>query len=178
MKMTKKLRIRFILFSMLALLIMQCLIIFFSAYKSYGNMLSKTDVLISTIKNAYPNDANVDARYFVVTIERNGDTKNVDLTHISSIKYEKAQEYTKAVLKGDSEKGFVDTFRYEIFKEPKGITIIFLSRNYTLDSLKSSILSSILFSLVGIGVMFALLLVASYWVTRPVADAFKKQQQF
>ena len=90
--MTKKLRVRFIVFSMLALLIMQCLIIFFSAYRSYGNIIEKTDILINTIKNAYPENANVDARYFVVTIDRNDNTKNVDLNHISSVKYEKAQE--------------------------------------------------------------------------------------
>lgn len=176
--MTKKLRVRFVVFSMLALLIMQCLIIFFSAYRSYGNIVSKTDALITTIKNAYPENANVDARYFVVTIGRDGNTKNVDLNQIASVKYEKAQEYTKTVLNGDAEKGFVDTFRYQIFKEPKGITIIFLSRNYSFDSLRSSIFSSILFSSIGMCVMFVLLLAASYWVTRPVAAAYKKQQQF
>lgn len=151
---------------------------FFSAYRSYGNIIDKTDVLISTIKDAYPDNANVDARYFVVTIDRDSNTKNVDLDHISSVKYEKAQEYIKDVLNGDSEKGFVDTFRYQIFKEPKNITIIFLSRNYSLDSLRSSILSSIIFSFIGMFVMFGLLLAASYWVTRPVAAAYKKQQQF
>lgn len=176
--MTKKLRVRFIIFSMLALLIMQCLIIFFSAYRSYGNIIDKTDVLISTIKDAYPDNANVDARYFVVTIDRDSNTKNVDLDHISSVKYEKAQEYIKDVLNGDSEKGFVDTFRYQIFKEPKNMTIIFLSRNYSFDSLRSSIFSSILFSFIGMCVMFVLLLAASHWVTRPVAAAYKKQQQF
>ena len=176
--MTKKLRVRFIVFSMLALLIMQCLIIFFSAYRSYGNIIEKTDILISTIKNAYPENANVDARYFVVTIDRNDNTKNVDLNHISSVKYEKAQEYTKNVLGSDLEKGFVDTFRYQIFKEPKNITIIFLSRNYSFDSLRSSVFSSILFSFIGMCVMLVLLFAASYWVTRPVAVAYKKQQQF
>ena len=60
--MTKKLRIRFIVFSMLALFIMQCLIIFFSAQRSYVNMVYKTDELISTIKDIYPENANVDAR--------------------------------------------------------------------------------------------------------------------
>ena len=176
--MTKKLRVRFIVFSMLALLIMQCLIIFFSAYRSYGNIIEKTDILINTIKNAYPENANVDARYFIVTVDRDNNTKNVDLNHISSVKYEKAQEYTKTVLNSDSEKGFVDTFRYQIFKEPKNITIIFLSRNYSFDSLRSSVFSSILFSFIGMCVMFVLLLAASYWVTRPVAVAYKKQQQF
>lgn len=176
--MTKKLRVRFIVFSMLALLIMQCLIIFFSTQKSYGNMVYKTDELISTIKDTYPENANVDARYFVVTINRDDNTKSIDLEHISSVKYEKAQEYTKDVLNGEADKGFVDTFRYQVFREPSGITIIFLSRSYSFDAIKNSILSSILFSSVGMCVMFVLLLVASYLVTRPVEIAYKKQQQF
>lgn len=176
--MTKKLRIRFMVFSMLALLIMQCLVIFFSAQRSYGNMVSKTDALISTIKNTYPDNANVDARYFVVTINREDDTKDIDLNHISSVRYEEAQEYARTVLNGNSKIGFVDTFRYQVFKEPKGMTIIFLSRSYGFDSLRSSILSSILFSSVGMCVMFVLLLAVSYWVTHPVEAAYKKQQQF
>lgn len=176
--MTKKLRKRFILFSMLALLIMQSLIILFSAYRSYGNMVSKTDALIDTIQSAYPDEANVDARYFVVAIDRDDNTKRVDLSHISSVKLEKAQEYAKAALNSDSEKGFTESFRYRIFREPEGIIIIFLSRNYSLEALRNSVLSSVLFSLIGMVVMFVLLLAASYWVTRPADAAYSKQQQF
>lgn len=176
--MTKKLRIHFIIFSMLALFIMQGLIIFFSAYRSYGNVVDKADEMIATIKSQYPNNSNIDARYFVVTIDRVSNAKNIDLNHISSIKHDKAQEYLKSVLNSNSDNGFIDTFRYQVFRDSKGITVIFLSRSYSFDALKNSILSSIIFSSIGMCVMLVLLYIASYWVTRPVSVAYKKQQQF
>ncbi|MGN1093661.1 MAG: sensor histidine kinase [Candidatus Neoclostridium sp.] len=176
--MTKKMRIRFIVLSMLVLLIMQGLIIFFSAQNSYSNIVVKSDRLIDTIKSAYPESANVDARYFVVTVSRDGGEKQVDLSHISSVKYEKAMEYAKAVLGGDSDKGFSDAFRYRVFRDADGITIVFLSRSLSFDALKSSVFSSVLFSCIGMGVMLIILFAASFWVTRPVTIANKKQRQF
>lgn len=176
--MTKKLRIRFIIFSMLALIIMQGLIIFFSAYRSYKNIVIKADETIAEIKSSYPTSTNIDARYFVVTIDRHNNTKDIDLDHISSVKYDKAQKYAKNVLNGNSNKGFVDTFRYQVFKDTTEISIIFLSRSFSFEALKNSVLSSIFFSVIGMIVMFSLLVIASYWVTRPVSVAYKKQQQF
>ena len=66
--MTKKLRVRFVIISMVALLLMQSMIVCFSAQRSYHNLIEKSDTTINTIKEAHPESASVDARYFAVTV--------------------------------------------------------------------------------------------------------------
>ena len=60
--MTKKLRVRFVLIAMVALVVMQAVIVLFSAQRSYHNLVDKADTQITMIQEAYPEEANVDAR--------------------------------------------------------------------------------------------------------------------
>ena len=176
--MTKKLRIRFVLISMIALIVMQSIIILFSIQRSYSNMVSKADDMISDIKNSYPKDADVDARYFVATIVRGSQSRTVDLEHISSVKRDGAQNYIRKALGNQNDCGFVGKFRYRIFRETDKITIVFLSRNLSLEAIKNTLTSSVLFSILGLSVMLVFLILLSGWVTRPIAVSDQKQKEF
>lgn len=176
--MTKKLRIRFIIFSMLALIIMQGLIIFFSAHKSYNKMIDNADGIIASVYNAYPRSADVDARYFVVTFRENGTVSDIDLSHIVTVKRKGADAYAKNALNSGNDRGFIDIFRYNIFREQEKTVVVFLARGGNIEAFKSNTASSILFSSVGLGIMFLFLLAASYWVTRPIALSYQKQKEF
>ena len=176
--MTKMLRVRFVTISMAALLLMQSMIICFSAQRSYHNLIAKSDTTINTIKEAHPESASVDARYFTVTVNRSDGAKHVNLSHNPSVKPEMAQEYAKLALEGDSDVGFIASYRYRIFREPKSIVIIFLSKGVAIDALKSSVLSSVIFSSIAMGVTLVLLILIARWITRPADEAYKKQQQF
>lgn len=176
--MTGKLRVRFVLIAMLALIIMQGLIIYFTAHGSYSNMIAKADSLITAIHDAYPEDANVDARYFVATVGSGQNENKLDMTHIHSVKKDQAREYVKAALESSEDTGFLDTFRYRIYRDTQGLRIVFLSRSHSIDAVKSTITSSVVFSAAGLGVMLVFLVILSGWVTRPVKMSYEKQQQF
>jgi len=163
---------------MLALIIMQGLIIFFSAHKSYNKMIDNADGIISSVYNAYPKSLDVDARYFVATFSENGLVSDIDLSHIVTVKRKGADAYAKSALNSGKESGFEDIFRYNIFREQGKVTIVFLARGGNIEALKSNTTSSILFSLAGLGVMFLFLLAASHWVTRPIALSYQKQKEF
>lgn len=175
--MTQKLRIRFVTFSMAALIIMQALIICFSAQRSYHNLVQKADTQISMIQATYPKEASVDARYFVATV-KSGQENKLDMAHIRTIKKDQAKTYVQMVLDSGENEGFVDGFRYQIYRTADGLRIIFLSRSNNLDALKNTVLSQSLYSLAGLAVMLMLLICASVWVTRPVKRSYEKQQQF
>lgn len=176
--MTRKLRIRFVLVAILALIIMQGLIIFFSAQGSYRNMVTKADSLITAINNAYPGDAGVDARYFIAVVGNNEQGNKLDMSNIRSVKKSQAKEYVRHALESQEDTGFVDTFRYHIYRDARGIRIIFLSRSHSIDALKSTVMASVVFSAVGLSMMLVLLIALSFWVTHPVKVSYDKQQQF
>ena len=176
--MTGKLRVRFVLIAMLALIIMQGLIIFFTANGSYNNMIAKADSLITSIHDAYPEDSGVDARYFVATVGKELDEKQLDMTHIRSVKKDQAREYIKIALESQQDNGFVDTFRYRIYRDAQGVRIIFLSRSYSIEAVRTTVISSVVFSAAGLCVMLVFLIALSFWVTRPVKISYEKQQQF
>lgn len=176
--MTQKLRVRFVLIAILALIIMQGLIIFFSAQGSYHNMIDKADSLIAAINDAYPEDAGVDARYFIATVGNSEQGNKLDMANIHSVKKDQARKYVKIALESQEDTGFVDTFRYHIYRDAHGIRIIFLSRSHSIDAIKNTISSSVLFSAMGLSVMLLLLIAVSFWVTHPVKVSYDKQQQF
>lgn len=176
--MTGKLRVRFVLIAMLALIIMQGLIIFFTANGSYNNMIAKADSLITSIHDAYPEDSGVDARYFVATVGKELDEKQLDMTHIRSVKKDQAREYIKIALESQQDNGFVDTFRYRIYRDAQGVRIVFLSRSYSIEAVRTTVISSVVFSAAGLCVMLVFLIALSFWVTRPVKISYEKQQQF
>ena len=176
--MTGKLRVRFVLIAMLALIIMQGLIIFFTANGSYNNMIAKADSLITSIHDAYPEDSGVDARYFVATVGKELDEKQLDMTHIRSVKKDQAREYIKIALESQQDNGFVDTFRYRIYRDAQEVRIIFLSRSYSIEAVRTTVISSVVFSAAGLCVMLVFLIALSFWVTRPVKVSYEKQQQF
>ena len=176
--MTGKLRVRFVLIAMLALIIMQGLIIIFTANGSYNNMIAKADSLITSIHDAYPEDSGVDARYFVATVGKELNEKQLDMTHIRSVKRDQAREYIKIALESQQDTGFVDTFRYRIYRDAQGVRIVFLSRSYSIEAVRTTVISSVVFSAAGLCVMLVFLIALSFWVTRPVKISYEKQQQF
>lgn len=176
--MTGKLRVRFVLVAVAALIVMQGLIIFFSAQRSVHNMIDKADSLIAAIHDAYPADAGVDARYFVAALGSGEKNSKLDMTNIRFIKKDRAREYIKRALDTQEDAGFVDTFRYRIYRDEQGIHLVFLERNHNIDAIRNTVASSALFSGIGLSVMLVLLVAISFWVTQPVKVCYDKQQQF
>lgn len=176
--MTKKLRIQFVLFSTLALIVMQGLIVYFTSHRNYRKLTDNADGIISSIYEVYPKPANVEARYFIVIVTDGQENPEIDLSHTTLVKQKAAAEYAKKVLKKKKDSGFTGIYRYHIYQEEGKSTLIFLSRGGNLEAFKSNTMSTITVSAAGLCVMFLFLLVVSRQVTRPVALSYQKQKEF
>lgn len=165
------------LLSMLALIVMQGLIVLFSAGRSYNNMVRNADEIIYEVYAAYPGRADTDARYFTVVF-KNGRVSDMDLSHIVTVKRKGAESYGRTALEGEKEAGFLGDFRYRAFREGDAATVIFLARGGNIEALKKNTVSLALVSAAGLGAMLVLLIIASKYVVRPVAASYQKQREF
>lgn len=175
--MVKKLRIRFVVLAMLALIVLQVLIVFFSSYRSYSKILENADEIISEIYSAYPTAAETDARYFVVSFEGER-ISNIDLSHIITVKRKGADAYGRTVFQSKSDAGFVNDFRYHAYRENNKTVIIFIARGGNLNAFWGNTRSLIFVSLIGLAAMLVLLIIASKYVVRPIAENNQKQMEF
>lgn len=169
-----KLRIRFILLSMLCLLIIESLIVGVSIFNNHQDLITKSDFLISQLHNN-PSGA---SRYFSVRIPAGKNTVYPDVVQHVSITAENAAELAFRALKKGQDKGFIDGYRYHIYQNESGTRIYFLYRESSIEMCKAAAENMILVSLLSFVAIGALLIPTSSWVVKPLVDNHKKQKEF
>lgn len=170
----RKLQIRFILLSMAALLVLQTAIVTFSIWHSYRDMVSKSDVLISQLRQA----PSANSRYFSVKVHPGKGAVRIDTLQNVSVTPAQAGEYARSVLHTQKERGFIDGYRYHVYTDAEGMQILFLSRQSSLEMHHSYSANLILFSVCGLAVMCIALIPLSGIVIAPIVDNHNKQKQF
>jgi len=169
-----KLRIRFVLLAMVSLLLIQSVITGVSIYHNYQDLVTKSDMLLSQLhKN--PNGAN---RYFSVKIPTGKDTVYIDaVQHVSITKDEAAAFAQRARISGE-DRGFVDGYRYHIYRNEHGTRIYFLNRESGMEMYSAAAENMVAVSLIGIVAIGILLIPVSGWVVKPMVDNDNRQKQF
>ena len=170
----RKLQVRFVLLSMAALLVLQSAIVTFSIWHSYQDMVSKSDVLISQLRQA----PSANSRYFSVKVHPVKGTIRIDTLQNVSLTPAQAGEYARSVLHTQKDKGFIDGYRYHVYAGAEGMQILFLSRQSSLEMHRSSAASLILFSVGGLAAMCVALILLSGIAIAPIVDNHNKQKQF
>lgn len=174
-RLARRLRLRFVLLSALALVALQTVIVTFSICSSYRRMTLRADSIIRSLEESPDAD---DARYFTVIFDLDNRTFDVDLEHTALVTRPHASGLAKKVISGKGENGYIDGYRYHVTREKGKIRIIFLSRIAATESFRSDAVSLILISLSGIAVMTVLLAAASGEVVSPLVENRKKQREF
>lgn len=169
-----KLRIRFVLLAMLGLLLVQSVIVGMSIYHNYQDLVTKSDMLISQL---YSNPSGA-SRYFSVKIPNGMDIVYPDAVQNVSITAEDATSFAQRVLAKEQEKGFVDGYRYHVYRNENGTKIYFLFRESSMEMCKTAAENMILISLIGLVAIGGLLIPVSGWVVKPLVDNHSKQKQF
>lgn len=169
-----KLRIRFVLLAMAALLLIQSLIVGISIYHNYRDLTEKSDMLISQLQNN-PSGA---SRFFSVKIPAGKDAVYPDVVQHVSVTVQEAESLAQRALTGGGEKGFLDGYRYRIYQNESGTKIYFLFRESSIDMCKAAGQNMILTSLVGLVIIGALLIPVSGWVVKPLVDNHNRQKRF
>ena len=177
--MIKKLRIKFVVLSMLVLIIMQVFILVVSAGQSYRNMADRADELLGQIHEEQESTSVLNARFFSVGFDKDGEVASIQVTHIAGMNRKSVVMYGRKVQGLGKEKGFVNGYRYRVWQEDDGqVTIVFLSRSANLEMLKSNVVSTIWVSCFGLGIMFILLIFATKVLVRPMEISYHKQKEF
>lgn len=118
--------------------------------------------------------------YFAVQINRRGELTGTgnEFFDLSDKAY--VLEVTNAALKMESDTGELKEYQLRYLKEltPAGYTIVFTDTASEAETLRLLILSSLLIFAVGMFLFFGISVGLSYWVIKPVEQAWAQQKQF
>ena len=170
----RKLRVRFVLLAMVSLLLVQCVIVGVSIYHNHQDLVTKSDMLISQLHNN-PSGA---SRYFSVKIPAGNEAIYPDAVQHISITVDEATALAQRALTKGPDKGFLDGYRYHIYRNDSGTKIYFLHRESSIEMCKAAAENMILISLIGLLAIGVLLIPVSGWVVKPLVDNHTKQKQF
>lgn len=197
--MIKSLRRKFIAIAMCSLIGVLVLTVGFINTFSYIDVVNKADSRLSLIegnngtfpKNGQPHkdggmrgggkmspEAPFETRYFTVTIGESGNVTTVDTGKIAAITTSEASEYATDLYAKNSDSGFYGNYRYKAVPKSNGTLYIFLDCSRELSSFWSFLVISILISIAGILVVFALVLIFSKIAVKPFAESYEKQKRF
>ena len=197
--MLKRLRRKFIGITMCSIVLVLGSIIGIINLANYWNINNNADALLSVLaendgvfprvgdmegsgQKPPPRDMSPEApfntRYFTVVLRLDGTVFSVDTGRIAAVSSEEAAEYAAQLYAQGKTGGFFENYKYQAHACNEGIMYIFLDCNEELETFYSFLFVSILASLIGILLVFALVLFFSKLAVRPVAESYEKQKQF
>ena len=190
--MIKKLQLKFVLVTMLALFVVLSVIIAGMNIVSYSKLVSDADELLELLsdnKGRFPGfdggkgnklpphmspELPYETRYFTVTI-RDGQVDTIDTGRIAAVDEAQATAFAD---RAGGDRGFVEEYRYIRRTEGGQQRLIFLDCGRRLDSFRGFLLTSVGISLAGLVLVFLLVLFLSNRVVRPISDSYEKQKRF
>ena len=194
--MFKKLRLKFIMLSMLALLGLLTVIIAGINIINYNSIIKELDetlYILANNKGIFPEvdeysrfglskdlspEAPYQNRYFSVLFDTDGEVLQADTGQISAVDTEQAIEYAESILSSDSKSGFVGNYRYICYVEDSGIRITFLDCREKVEAFKYFLYASLIMAMVGYLIFFVIILFFSGRIVRPVIESYEKQKRF
>ena len=119
-----------------------------------------------------------EARFFSVFVDSGGNVTRTNTERISAVDSEEAAEFAKEALASGEDRGFVEELRYSV-SEKDGVTIVtFLDCGRVLESFRDFLRASVLMSLIGPLVVFAVICYFAGRIVKPVAESYEKQKRF
>lgn len=124
-------------------------------------------------------DTRFETSFFTVALSSDGTVSKINHGYIASVTEEDISNYASSIVAGGKSEGKIDYFRYKVFTESDGTSLIVAVSCY--QQLRQA--TTILWVSVGAGVLcmaavFVLVLLMSRRITKPVEESVEKQQQF
>lgn len=191
--MIRKLRIKFITLSMLALFALLLVIVVSMNVLNYSAVVDEADQTLSIMannrgifpdfeENQHPSnmspEAAYEARYFSVLLGRNEEVLQTDTGKIKAVDTQQAIEYAAQVMSTNNNNGFVENYRYVRYSEGAGTRITFLDCGRKLDDFRRFVYISTGMALSGYALFFFVILFFSGRIIRPVTESYEKQKRF
>ena len=194
--MIRKLKIKFTMLAMTAILILLVIVVTAMNVANYNDVVNEADGVLSILtenRGAFPDFAgnNVDflppnmspeipfeSRYFSVSLDNNNSIVRTDTSQIYSIDTKEATELAKQVISKGKQTGFIGDYRYAKTLEYNGYRIVFLDCGRKLDAFNSFLYTSILMALGGLSVAFFVIFFFAGKTIKPIAESYNKQKRF
>ncbi len=199
--MIRKLKIKFIVLAMTALLCLLAVIVIGMNVINYNSVVEESDEILSYLsqnKGIFPEhngnfgdrpngnrfppgfspETAYESRYFSVLLSSSGEIISINTSQITSVDEEEAMEYAQKIADTGVTRGFTDDFRYYAYGEFDGTRVLFLDCGRRLNSFNSFLVASIAMSLIGYIAVFIIVFVLSGKILRPIVESYEKQRQF
>lgn len=125
----------------------------------------------------YP-ETKFETRYFIVEINTDGSTKEIDTSHIKGITSVNAVKYADKVISSGKSGGYRGVYKYKVIKESYGYMVVFLYCRNDLQMSMQLLAISCIVSLLTLLVMFVLVSVLSKKAIQPIIESSEKQKLF
>lgn len=194
--MIKRLKIKFILLTMVTLFLLLAFIISGINILNYNSITQDADALLfilSENQGAFPEfkfgppgkfpdrmtpETPYESRYFSVLLNTSNNVIQTNTSKIAAVDGETALSYAQKALSGRTGKGFIDNYRYHIHADPSTIRITFLDCSRTLTAFRHFLFASIMMACFGYAVVFLAIFFFSGRIIRPIAESYEKQKRF
>ncbi|MBO5460883.1 MAG: HAMP domain-containing histidine kinase [Ruminococcus sp.] len=194
--MIKKLQIKFIILSMTSLLVLITAIILGMNVINYNSVVNEADEVLNILsdnKGHFPKGGEkpdgqmppnmspeipYESRYFSVLLDTSGSLIQTETSRIISVDSSKAVEYANAALEEESDRGFIDNFRYDKKTDGEVVRIVFLDCGRRMDAFLNFLFVSLGISLAGYLIVFLVISFFSGKIIRPIAESYEKQKRF
>ena len=184
--MIKKLKQRIFLLIMLSLSIIMIGLIVLYAGLNYNNSINTTVSMMSRFVDGEPKrnpnkiedyklgpEFNVNGVYRVIIQD------SVIIHGPDNLRNNIIDEYAIKILKRNNEKGIIDNYIYNVKKIDKNTTVIsMIEDENTVSHIRTTIISSIIMSVISLGIIYIIAKKLSKTIVEPVEETFEKQKQF
>ena len=194
--MIKRLKVKFILLTMVTLFLLLAFMITGMNILNYNSILQDADAVLTLLgenEGAFPElpfgppgkmpermtpETPYESRYFSVLLDTSSNITQVNTSRIAAIDGKTAISYARKALERNATTGFIDHYRYRIDLSYNTIRITFLDCSTKISSFRHFLYASIIMALCGyIGVFFAIFFFSGR-IIRPIAESYEKQKRF
>lgn len=119
-----------------------------------------------------------ESRYFIVTLDSDGNVTDTDTGKIAAVDTDTAEEYAEKVWEHTKTHGFLSSYRYIKTEEDGSTQIIFLDCTRSMNTFEAFLATSLAVAVAGMAAFLILVIVLSKKIVRPVSEAYEKQKRF
>lgn len=169
-----KLRLRFVLFSALALFLLLSAVVSASIFFNYRELTETSDLILTQLKD----NPTLSVRYFSVKLHPAKGAVKPEVVQNVSVTPEKAGKMARSALDSGEDQGWLESYRYLTLRNGGEIRILFLSRSSSIELCIAAAENLIAISLASLAIAVCILIPLSAKVVSPLVENHRKQKEF
>ena len=107
-------------------------------------------------KSRFSAETPFETRYFMVTVNENGEITDYDLDRIAAVDEETAETYTQNIQTSNKTTGFQGIYRYRVIQTEEGQKYVFLDCRREISNFRAVLVTTIAVSVLGLAAVFVL----------------------